>query len=170
MSAPTTGEEFLELVRKSGLVAPEDLAAFARRNEPVPGEPRKLAELLVGAGLLTGFQSGQLLRGKWRGFSLGKYRVLEYLGRGGMGAVYLCEHQALRRRVAVKVLPKVRTADPAALNRFYREARATAVLDHPNLVRAHDMDREGDTHFLVMEYVDGTSLQDLVKWFGPLDV
>src|SRR5205085_9868735 len=59
--------------------------------------------------------------------------------------------------------------DHAALERFYREARAIAVLDHPNLVRAHDIDQDGTLHFLVMEHVDGLSLHDLVKRIGPLD-
>src|SRR5262249_5685100 len=60
--------------------------------------------------------------------------------------------------------------DPAALNRFLREARAVAALDHPNIVHAYDIDQDNDLHFLVMEYVDGSNLQDLVKKVGPLEV
>src|SRR6185437_6196426 len=103
-------------------------------------------------------------------FSLGKYKVLEKLGSGGMGTVFLCEHKLMRRRVAVKVLPTAKAADEASLKRFYREAQAVAAVDHPNLVRAYDIDQDENLHFLVMEYVDGTNLQDLVKKFGPLDV
>src|SRR5206468_6479150 len=94
--------------------------------------------------------------------------VLERLGAGGMGSVYLCEHTLMRRRVAVKVLPE-KSADSSSLERFYREARAVAALDHPNIVRAYDIDQEDNLHFLVMEYVDGSSLQEIVHRVGPLD-
>jgi serine/threonine protein kinase len=85
-----------------------------------------------------------------------------------MGTVYLCEHMMVGRRVAVKVLPTSQADNPAALGRFYREARAAGVLDHPNLVKAHDIDQDGALHFLVMEYVDGASLQAIVSRSGPL--
>jgi serine/threonine protein kinase len=136
----------------------------------LPTEPAKVAGLLVRDGLLTNFQVEQLLQGKWRRFTIGKYKVLERLGAGGMGSVYLCEHKFMRRRVAVKVLPAAKAEDPSALERFYREARAVAALDHPNIVRAYDIDQDDKLHFLVMEYVDGTSMQDLVKRYGPMDV
>src|SRR5215475_13742358 len=87
-----------------------------------------------------------------------------------MGSVYLCEHKLMRRRVAVKVLPTAKADDPASLERFYREARAVAALDHPNIVRAYDIDQDDRLHFLVMEYVDGASLQEIIKRAGPLDV
>jgi eukaryotic-like serine/threonine-protein kinase len=119
---------------------------------------------------LTHFQAEQFLLGKWRRFTIGKYKVLERLGSGGMGSVYLCEHKFMRRRVAVKVLPAAKAEDPSSLERFYREARAAAALDHPNIVRAYDIDQDENLHFLVMEYVDGASLQELVKKFGPLNI
>src|SRR4029450_5696071 len=102
-------------------------------------------------------------------FTIGKYKVLEKLGAGGMGQVFLCEHKLMRRRVAVKVLPTAKAEDPSSLARFYREAKAIAAVDHPNIVRAYDIDQDENLHFLVMEYVDGTNLQDLVKKVGPLD-
>jgi serine/threonine protein kinase len=86
-----------------------------------------------------------------------------------MGYVYLCEHQVMRRRVAVKVLPARRSQDPAALERFRREARAVAQLNHTNIVGGHDIDRDGDVHFLVMEYVDGNTFTSIVKTRGPLN-
>ena len=120
---------------------------------------------------MTTFQAEHLLAGKWRGFVIaGKYRLLLRVGAGGMGSVYLCEHILMKRRVALKVLPAGQAEDKAALDRFHREARAVAALDHPNIVRAHDIDREDKLHFLVMEYVDGTSLQDVIKRFGPMNV
>jgi serine/threonine protein kinase len=170
MPAPATTNEFLELVRKSGVVEEKRLAVFVERiGASLPDEPLKLAELLVRDGLLTQFQAEQCLQGKWRRFNIGKYKVLERIGSGGMGSVYLCEHKFMRRRAAVKVLPTAKATDPAALERFYREARAVAALDHPNIVRAYDIDQEDNLHFLVMEYVDGSSLQEIVKKVGPLD-
>jgi tRNA A-37 threonylcarbamoyl transferase component Bud32 len=87
-----------------------------------------------------------------------------------MGQVFLCEHKLMRRRVAIKVLPTAKAEDEASRTRFYREARAIAAVDHPNLVRAYDIDQDDNLHFLVMEFVDGTNLQELVRKSGPLDV
>lgn len=181
MPAPTTINEFVELVQKSGVLEDKKLDAYMeklRAAMALPGDPSrlagldpgKLAGLLVRDGLLTNFQAEQFLIGKWRRFTIGKYKVLERLGSGGMGAVYLCEHRLMRRRVAVKVLPTAKAEDSSSLERFYREARAVAALDHPNIVRAYDIDQDDKLHFLVMEYVDGASLQEMVKRGGPLDV
>jgi serine/threonine protein kinase len=166
MPAPTSTLDFLSLARRSGLVDPERLEALA--GESADATPKQLAARLIAAGLVTRFQAEQLLLGKWRGFSIGKYRVLERLGVGGNGSVYLCEHALVRRKVAIKVLPAAKADSPSALARFYREARAAGSLDHPHLLKAHDIDQENGLHFLVMDYVDGTSLQDLVARGGPL--
>jgi len=87
-----------------------------------------------------------------------------------MGQVYLAEHKVMRRLVALKVLPIRPNADPVLILRFQREARAAAALNHPNIVHAYDADQDEKAHFLVLEYIDGTSLQDLVKRGGPLPV
>lgn len=168
-----TADHFLELVRKSELVDAERLRAYVeqvRATGALPADAGRLAGLMVRDAILTRFQAEQLLAGRWRGFFLGKYKILEKLGSGGMGTVYLAEHRLMHRRVALKVLPKSRAADPAARERFYREAKAVAALDHPNIVRAYDVDQAGEIHFLVMEYVDGPSLQHIVKVSGPLPV
>src|SRR4051794_35690056 len=172
MPAPTTTDEFLDLVRKSGVADEKRLDAYltrARATGPLPPEPGKFAGLLVRDGILTHFQAEQFLQGKWRRFTIGKYKVLERLGQGGMGSVYLCEHMLMRRRVAVKVLPASKADDSSSLERFYREARAVAALDHPNIVRAYDIDQDDKLHFLVMEHVDGASLQEIIKRSGPMD-
>jgi serine/threonine protein kinase len=173
MPSPTTIDEFLDLVRKSGVVDEKRLAAYlekARASQQLPAEPARLAGVLVRDGILTHFQAEQFLLGKWRRFTIGKYKVLEKLGSGGMGQVYLCEHKLMRRRVAVKVLPTAKAEDASSLERFYREARAVAALDHPNIVRAYDIDQDDKLHFLVMEHVDGSSLQEIIKKTGPMDV
>ena len=167
---PKTREELLSLIQKSGVADEKRLnAALAKASATMPADAKGLAALLVREGVLTGFQAEQLLEGKWRRFVIGKYRVLERIGAGGMSSVYLCEHKYMRRRAAVKVLPTSMAEDPAALERFYLEARAVAALDDPNIVRAYDVDQDDDLHFLVMEYVEGLSLQELVRKDGPLD-
>jgi len=173
MPAPATVDEFVDLIRKSAVLDEARLAPYVERLRADPNTPRDvsaIAGLFIRDGLLTFFQAEQFLQGKWKRFTVGKYKVLEKLGSGGMGQVFLCEHKLMRRRVAVKILPTQKAADPSSLERFYREARAVAALDHPNIVRAHDLDVDGKLHFLVMEFVDGTSMQDIIKKHGPLEV
>jgi serine/threonine protein kinase len=172
MPAPASADEFLDLALRSGLLGAAALGPYRRRQAAAapPESPRPMADLLVRDGLVTRYQAEQLLRGKWRNFLLGgKYLVLGPLGSGGMGQVYLCEHKVMRRRVAVKVLPD-RSGDPAAVQRFHREARAVARLNHPNIVGGYDIDTDGRLHFLVMEYIDGTTLHRIVRTGGPLTV
>src|SRR4051812_26427458 len=173
MPAPATTSEFVELVQKSGVVDASRLAAYLQQihdRGPLPKLPTVMANFMVRDAIVTLFQAEQLLLGKWRRFTIGKYKVLERIGSGGMGQVYLCEHKLMRRRVAVKVLPTARAADDSSLDRFYREGRAGAALDHPNIVHAYDIDKDENLHFLVMEYVDGASLLEIVKRTGPMDV
>jgi serine/threonine protein kinase len=99
-----------------------------------------------------------------------RYRILELLGAGGMGVVYKALHCLMERPVALKVIRRELTGDPAAAERFRREVRSAAALAHPNIVTAHDAEQAGDLHFLVMEYVEGTSLDRLVAGRGPLPV
>ncbi|HND50922.1 MAG TPA: protein kinase, partial [Pirellulaceae bacterium] len=117
-------------------------------------------------GLLTRWHCDKLLDRKYKGFFLGKYKLLGHIGTGGMSSVYLAEHRLMGQRRAIKVLPKSRVADSSYLARFIREAQATASLDHRNIVRAYDVDNEGDTHYLVMEYVAGKDLNTVVKDLG----
>lgn len=173
MAAPAKTEEFLDLVRKSKVADEKRFEPHIQRLRQagqLPPEATKAAGILVRDGILTQFQAEQLLQGKWRRFNVGKYKVLEKLGSGGMGQVYLCEHKLMRRRVAVKILPTAKAQDESALERFYREARAVAALDHPNIVHAYDIDQDEALHFLVMEYVDGSNLQDIIKKTGPMNV
>src|SRR5207248_1869563 len=110
MSTPISPIEFTEFIRKSGVVDHANLeAALAefRVGNAQANDAKQLALSLIERGILTHFQADQLLRGRWRGFFLGKYVILERLGVGGMGIVYLGEHRYLRRRVAIKVLPLV---------------------------------------------------------------
>jgi tRNA A-37 threonylcarbamoyl transferase component Bud32 len=99
-----------------------------------------------------------------------RYQIKRLLGQGGMGSVYAAEHRVMQRTVALKVINRAYTANAAAVERFRREVRAAARLAHPNIVHAYDAENAGETHFLVMEYVEGVSLGRLVKERGPLPV
>src|SRR2546421_1855281 len=173
MPVPTTIDELVDLSQKSGILDRKGLDDYLQRvrsGPAVPTGPQDLAAAMVRDGLLTRFQADQLLKGRWRNFLIGgKYKLLERIGEGGMGAVFLCEHMRLKRRVAVKVLPTAQAQSDGVVERFEREARAVAALDHPNIVKIHDVDHDGKVHYLVMEYVDGSSLQDIVTKKGPLD-
>jgi serine/threonine protein kinase len=171
MPAPASVDELIALVSKSRVVDEKSLQDYLRQlrnGKSLPNSAGQLATSLIRAGLLSHFQAEQLMQGKWRGFFIGRYRVLEQLGAGGMGNVYLGEHAHMHRLVAIKVLPATLAKNPSALERFYREARAGAALDHPNIIRSYDIDKDERLHFMAMEYVDGASLQEIVKRHGPL--
>ncbi|VTU00202.1 serine threonine protein kinase : Putative serine/threonine protein kinase OS=Gemmata sp. Wa1-1 PE=3 SV=1: Pkinase: WD40: WD40: WD40: WD40: WD40: WD40 [Gemmataceae bacterium] len=169
---PRTGEAVLDLIRKSELADDGALTAFLNQTALVPADtaPAVLVDQLIAGGVLTAFQGKAILLGKCRGFRLGPYRILDQIGSGGMGQVFLAEHAHMRRRVAVKVLPLRLATDKAMVERFYREARAVAALDHPNIVRAHDVGCHRGTHYLVLEYIEGRSLADRLAAAGPLPV
>ena len=88
--------------------------------------------------------------------------IHELIGRGGMGSVYRATHQKLEREVALKILPQELAEDPAFVERFEREARALAMLNHPNILRVFDSGRSGDWCFLITEFIDGANLRDLM--------
>jgi serine/threonine protein kinase len=102
--------------------------------------------------------------------SLGQYDLLAKVGAGGMGQVFKARHRLMNRVVALKVIHKRHLDHPGAVERFQREIRALAQLSHPNIVGAQYADQVGETHFLVMEFVEGVTLAQLVKDEGPLPV
>lgn len=170
MSAPVTSTEFIDRIRKSGLFTDAHLDRYLRKRvKTTDTHAEPIANEMIRAGLLTSFQAKQILGGRTPDFFIaGKYRILELLGRGGMGSVFLCEHLRMRRLVAVKVLPQECESDPAVLARFEREAQAVAALDHANVVHAYDIDHADGRHFLVMEFIDGIDLQTFVSSHGPM--
>ncbi len=104
--------------------------------------------------------------------TLGEYRLLRPLGEGGMGKVWLAYQEGEARQVAIKILPSTMAGNQASLDRFYREAKNGALLNHPNIVRniAINTDRATGHYYLVLEYVDGPSAQALLERFGKLPV
>ncbi len=100
------------------------------------------------------------------GRSLSHYKILEKLGAGGMGEVYVAEDTKLRRRVALKVLPSRFAAVPERLKRFRREAEAVAALSHPNIVTIYSVEEADGVHFLTMELVEGKTLDEIIPRRG----
>ncbi len=173
MAIKITLESFLAVLRRSNLIEAEQIKRLTDEFRAANGEPadaKPFADFLVQQKQITSWQADKLLMGKHKGFFLGRYKLKGLLGKGGMSSVYLAEHVLMRRMCALKVLPARRVNDASYLGRFHREAQAVAALDHPNIVRAYDVDHEVDgefeIHFLVMEYVEGKSLLDLVAEKG----
>ncbi len=167
-----TLEQFVRELSHSELMSAEEVEVFLDTLplESRPTRAEELAQELYRHGKLTKFQAQAIYQGKTRGLVVGNYIVLDRLGKGGMGQVYKARHRRLERVVALKMLPSSATRSPDAVKRFQREARAAARLSHPNIVAAFDADEAKGVHFLVMEYVEGENLAQLVKQHGPLPV
>lgn len=143
-----------ELLRKSGAVPQSE--EYRRR---FPDQDEVVSEVIR---LHRGTDASKL--------TLGNYELQEKVGQGGMGAVYKARHKSLDKLVAVKLLPHDYLKNAQAVARFRREMQAVGKLDHPNIVRAMDAGEVDGTHYLVMEFADGTDLSLLVKRHGPLSV
>jgi eukaryotic-like serine/threonine-protein kinase len=178
MSRPESVQDVLALIRRSRLVSDARLAAFLEllnetglataRTAVSPASmlsPAAVLSMMIAQGLLTSYQANELAAGRCE-FRIGGYLILELLGRGGMGHVFLAEHELLGKRVALKVLASGDRSDESACERFVREAQAAAALDHPNIVRVLNVNVAHDPPYLVMEYVDGISLQAAVARHG----
>jgi serine/threonine-protein kinase len=152
----------------SGLVSPQQLAAA---RLVVGQDDRQLALHLVREGILTPFQARQLRAGT-TGFTIGKYVVVDRLGRGGNSIVFKARHRLVPGRfVALKTLNTRSLHNGAeALVRFRREIEIVTRLDHPNVVRAHDVIETRTGLYLVLEFVEGSDLASLVRQRGPLPI
>ena len=121
MALKLTVESFLQVVRQSGLIDKDQLQKLLQQYETRGVDVTKsqsIADALVGDEVVTRWQAEKLLAGKHKGFSLGKYKLLDLLGKGGMSSVYLAEHVLMKRRCAIKVLPSKRVNDSSYLARF----------------------------------------------------
>src|SRR5579864_1756427 len=157
---------------KSGLI---DTAALESCWNAIPLQKRtpdamdrRLARQAVLSGRLTLWQAQQILGGRSQGFQIDKYLLIDRIGHGGMGRVYLAKDTRLNRRVALKVLSPERMNNPRALARFQREAKVGAQLQHENLVRIYDEGECNGIRYLVMEYIEGKNVGQLIKEHGPM--
>jgi len=127
---------------------------------------RTLSDLLVERQLMTDRQLERLRKEFEASKSSQKipgYRIIKKLGAGAMASVFLAEQTRLHRLVAIKVLPRRFSEDSNFIDRFYKEGRAAAKLNHPNIVQAYDVNHAGDHHYFVMEYVEGETVYDRIQ-------
>jgi serine/threonine protein kinase len=159
--------QFWQATLRSGLMDVEALAACwnaispAKREDPENIDQR-LARQAVQSNSLTNWQASQLLAGRTSGYKVDRYLLLELIGQGGMGRVYLARDTRLSRRVALKILSPERVYNPRAIARFQREARVGAQLQHENLVRIYDFGESKGRYFLVMEYIEGKNIGSVI--------
>ncbi len=176
---PAASGAFLDSMVAIGLIDARDRESFIaaridRLNEYTSEE--KTGHALIQAGLLNNYQLERMLTGTGRWLVLGNYRVLQELGKGGMGVVYLAEHRLMKRRVAVKVLPTDDDCPQAIRQRFLAEMRVLAELSHPNVVLALDAGELSDNEnatvalYLVTEWIAGGDLEKHVSRNGLCSV
>lgn len=170
---PLTVKQFSQQLMLSGVMSDEQLHEFLvtlPAGSLAHSDSEQFARELVKHKKLTKFQAEQISAGKGDSLTLGNYVILDKLGQGGMGMVLKAEHKRMKRVVALKVMSPKAVKTPDALERFHREVEAAAKLTHPNIVNAFDADEAKGTHFLVMEYVEGTDLSKFVKKHGRMSV
>lgn len=174
--ASSSGSALARCAEASGLITREQISQ-AQAELRAGAEQAKagdfhltdelLADRLVALGHINSWQASQLLLGRTR-FTLGPYRIVDSLGQGGMGQVFLGEHEMLSQVRAIKVLP-ISKSTPQAIAGFKQEIRAQATLNHPHLVQAYDAGEDGNVHYLVSEYVEGMDLRKLIRREGRMD-
>lgn len=163
-------DQFVRELTHSGLMTATEIAAFQQTlpADRQPADAAALAQRLIEAHKLTAYQAAAIFEGKTAELAFGEYRILDRIGEGGMGIVLKAEHQMMGRVVAVKVLAAGAMRSPNVVQRFYRELKTAARLNHPNIVGAYDAGQFKGNHYLVMEYVEGQSLAEVVHRRGPL--
>ncbi len=168
---PVTLKQFKILLLESELLSQEQIDAVESALPPekqLPDDAQPFAREFISRKLLSAHQATVIFQGKPRSLWYGNYLVIDKLGQGGMGMVFKAEHRRMKRLVALKVMSPAAMKSPDAVKRFHREVQAAAKLTHPNIVAAYDADQAQENHFLVMEYVEGSDLANLVKKQGPL--
>ena len=174
--ASSPAQALLRQLLVSSIVLTEDLESLSSHTRHEIGqcsEVKRLLPLLVQYDLLTEYQADRVEAGTTYGLVLGNYRVLDRLGMGGMGVVFRAEHMEMRRLVAIKLMPIYVDREPSIEQRFHREMRIVAQLQHPNIVAAIDAGKisctdSPDLHYFVMEFVPGQDLEEYVNSKGPL--
>jgi serine/threonine protein kinase len=158
------------LLRSKLLSLEEAKSMLARWQEEAKDSANNLAQFaswMVANKFLTEYQAQLLARGHAEGFFLNEYKILDRLGKGRMAGVYKAQHQ-LGQIVAIKVLPPSKAKDASLLNRFHREARLSVRLKHPNIVRTFQTGAAEALHYIVMEYLEGETLEEVLARRGKL--
>jgi serine/threonine protein kinase len=163
MTTVTTIRDYCALLRKSKLLSAEDIETYYRKWRDDTGgtedQVDRFRKFLVTQRVVTEWQAALIQRGRADGFFLDGYKILDRIGKGQMGGVYKAVH-TLGQLVAVKILPASKAKDQHLLGRFQREARLLLQLNHPNVVRAFQLGESNGVHYIVMEYLEGETLDE----------
>jgi serine/threonine protein kinase len=165
-------EGLCNLLARSRLLTPDQVRGLLQRWRAEAREPGSVAafqQWLVARHYLTEYQATLVMRGKVDHFFFGPYKILERVGKGRMAGVYKAVH-TLGKLAAIKVLPPSKAKEPQFLARFQREARLAMQFNHPCVVRALQVGETDGLHFLVMEYLDGETLEQVLRRRGRLPV
>jgi serine/threonine protein kinase len=166
-------QQYIDALRQADLVETRHLKEFVTQLRGMSSlSVRKVGEYAVRSGLLTCFQSREVMAGRADQLMLKHYRLLDKLGSGGMGDVYLAVDLRTGRRRAIKILAGSLIHNAIARQRLEREAQVAACMDHPNIVRVHEFDCYSRVHppHIVMDYVDGVSLHTAISLVGTFPV
>lgn len=163
-------DTFLGFLRASGVLTEKQIDRAIHAAPAFARSSRDFADYLFRADLLTRFQVERLLSGRTDGFHIGAYLVLDYLGKSATGRVYKARHRTMNRLVAIKVLATEQTATEEIRAGIRAEARQAARLAHTNIVTLLDANQAGERMYFVKEFLDGGSLDALVKANGPLPI
>ena len=166
---PVALETFLSQLSSSGIVPEEKLKVVVSKKASF-ADGEALARDMIKSRLLTKYQAEQILGGKGKSLTMGKYQILGKIGAGGMGQVYKAFHCSTERIVAIKVILGEGKIDPEVVKRFEREVKAAAKLVHSNIITVFDADQADGRIFMVMEYIDGDDLGEILRKKGQLSV
>jgi len=170
---PTTPQDLCNALSRSNLHPPDEVRAlfmrFLTEQAARKDDVAAFAQWLQDQGKLNNFQRNLILKGRWDQLKLGDYVLVERIGQGRLAGVYEARHK-LGQRVAVKIMPPSKVQDDQVFGRFRREARLATRLKHPNIVRTFQSGEANELHYLVMEYLDGETLEEVLKRRGKLPV
>jgi serine/threonine protein kinase len=160
-------ESVCDLLVRTRLLTAEEVKAVRQRWRTEGGaavaDAAQFGQWLVANQYLTAYQVDRILRGQTDHYFFNQYKLLDRIGQGRMAGVYKAVHP-LGQVVAIKVLPPSRAKDPQAFGRFQREARLALRLKHPNIVRTFQTGEADKLHYLAMEYLEGETLEEVLKW------
>ncbi len=162
-----SAQKILHEITQAGLLSSDQATKF---DQEVETGVDALLNRLISEGNITTYQADKFRLGLAADISFGDYLVMDKLGQGGMGTVLLATHRRMDRKVAIKILPITALESEAAVARFYQETKVAAQLTHPNIVVAYDAGEHHGFHYLVMEYVPGHDLAQVLQRLGPIPV
>jgi eukaryotic-like serine/threonine-protein kinase len=167
MATPTTSvRDYCSLLTKSKLLPVEEIeslhAQWRAQSGGADEDVEAFRKFLVAQRALTEYQAALIQRGRADNFFLGGYKILDRIGKSQMGGVYKAVHN-LGQIVALKILPASSAKNPHVLGRFQREARLLTQLDHPNVVRAFQVGESNGVHYIVMEHLEGETLDEVLS-------